>query len=126
MREQLPSIVWSSSSEDAVDGMKQFAGDRDQRLQFAFMSREQGLVKGFHVWVPTHRRQSRHIKGAAQVATAGATNARRLMHRSTRVLMYRIEPASRHPLTHFHVRGQQDQLAQDLQRADGRDAGGAC
>jgi hypothetical protein len=37
MREQLPSIVWSSGAEDAIDGMKQFAGDRDECLQFAFM-----------------------------------------------------------------------------------------
>src|ERR1019366_5580691 len=126
MREELASVVWSSSAEDAVDGMKQFAGDRDQRLQFAFMSREQSLIEGFQVRVPTHRGQSRHIEGAAQVATAGATNARRLMHRSARVLVYRIEPASRHPLTHLHVRGQQDQLAQDLERTDGRDTRNAC
>lgn len=45
LREEFIAIARDSSLEDAVDGMKQFAGDGDESLQFGFVPNLKSFVK---------------------------------------------------------------------------------
>ncbi len=80
LSKQFSSIVGRSCFEDSVDGVEHFAGNGHERLQFGFVARLKSIVEGSHVRVPSHCCQSRHIECAAQVAVAGAADARTLMH----------------------------------------------
>jgi hypothetical protein len=63
-----------------MDGVKQLSGDSDHGLQLGLVARLEQLIKRLQVRIPSHRDQRRHVESAAQVAIAGAADAREFVH----------------------------------------------
>jgi hypothetical protein len=111
--------------EHAPDGVEEAAHDGDDRDFFLFAAGEEGLVGGLDLRATLDGDQRGHEQRQAQMAVAGAADVARGVGGAA-LARARIEPGVGDPLFGFECARQDEQFAEELERADFPDAGHAA